>query len=53
MGMTTFGEVGHLPDSNDLPHYDSPVFGAIIFPKRIQKNLESIYITVIYRGGAG
>ncbi|KAG6976804.1 hypothetical protein JG688_00000985 [Phytophthora aleatoria] len=23
MGMTTFGEIGHLPNSNDFPHYDS------------------------------
>ena len=51
MGMTAFGEIGHLPDSNDLPHYDSPMFGAIFFPKRNQKHGKYIYITVIYRGG--
>uniref|UniRef100_A0AAV1UL94 FYVE-type domain-containing protein n=1 Tax=Peronospora matthiolae TaxID=2874970 RepID=A0AAV1UL94_9STRA len=37
MGMTTFGEIGHLPNSNDLPHYDSLMFGAIIFSKRKRK----------------
>ncbi|CAI5712785.1 unnamed protein product [Peronospora effusa] len=26
MGMTTFGEIGHLPNSNDVPHYDSLMF---------------------------
>jgi hypothetical protein len=37
MGMTTFGEIGHLPNSNDFPHYDSLMFGAIIFSKRKRK----------------
>ncbi|KAJ0396804.1 hypothetical protein ATCC90586_009635 [Pythium insidiosum] len=34
MGMTTFGEIGHLPDTTDFPHYDSLMFGAILFSKR-------------------
>ncbi|RLN68947.1 hypothetical protein BBJ28_00010296 [Nothophytophthora sp. Chile5] len=38
MGMTTFGEIGHLPNSNDFPHYDSLMFGAIIFSKRKRKD---------------
>ncbi|KAE9032374.1 hypothetical protein PR002_g9207 [Phytophthora rubi] len=37
MGMTTFGEIGHLPNSNDFPHYDSLMFGAITFSKRKRK----------------
>ncbi|KAF1326388.1 Dead deah box RNA helicase, partial [Globisporangium splendens] len=37
MGMTTFGEIGHLPNSSDFPHYDSLMFGAIIFSKRKRK----------------
>ena len=45
-----FGEIRHLPDSNDLHHYDSLMFSAIIFPKRNQKHGKYIYITVIYMG---
>ncbi|CEG37044.1 dead deah box rna helicase [Plasmopara halstedii] len=37
MGMTTFGEIGHLPHSTDFPHYDSLMFGAIIFSKHKRK----------------
>ena len=41
--MSTFGEIGHLPDSKDLPHYDLLIFGAIIFLKRNQKQGKYIY----------
>jgi hypothetical protein len=42
MGMTTFGEIGHLPNSTDFPHYDSLMFGAIIYSKRNRK--EYLYL---------
>ncbi|TMW68474.1 hypothetical protein Poli38472_005942 [Pythium oligandrum] len=38
MGMTTFGEIGHLPESTDFPHYDSLMFGSIVFSNRKRKN---------------
>ncbi|GLD94598.1 hypothetical protein PINS_up003209 [Pythium insidiosum] len=37
MGMTTFGEIGHLPETTDFPHYDSLMFGAILFSKRAKR----------------
>lgn len=42
MGMTTFGEIGHLPGSTDFPHYDSLMFGAIIYSKRNRR--EYLYL---------
>lgn len=44
MGMTTFGEIGHLPNSTDFPHYDSLMFGAVIFSKRSRR--EYLYLDV-------
>ena len=44
MGMTALGEISNLPNPNDLPHYDSLMLGAIIFPKRNKKSISTFEV---------